>query len=535
LRALVAVRTQVIFDDGPDFIAIARAMARGDFGSALAHPFHPLYSMLIWLTPGSAGSEEAVGVGWSVMAGVATVLLLWWLLRPLFGPRVAVTGALLLAAHPYAVRISADVQSDTVYLAFFLLGLGLVQRAGARADAGLAFAAGVASSLAYLTRPEGVGILAIGIAAMSGGWVQGRFTASRLAACASALLGGFGLLALPYMRVIWVLSGEWQLTQKKSIPTLLGVGHLDRGVTTWFVLAAVLAGAGGLALWARRRGGITFAWWHGGGGRKGLLVGLGLAFVAFAVIVSPSALARYAALFASTLRPELLVVLVAGVIASATRTPAPTQRSFFFVTAAVVYGAATFALLVTAGYLSRRHLLPLAVILLGYAALGVHAIADRVDARWRPRASTVTRSRIALALVMVLVAVALPKTLRLHREEGVAARVAAEWVRDMAASGDRLATDRPRTAYYAGLVWVPIRGRNGLHDGAALRRLGVRWIIAGKRELVDPDSVKLAVKPAPGQRFELVREFERRGFRALVFEVHEPSPAADDESPGVGP
>ncbi len=521
LRALVAARTRVIFDDGPGFIAIARAMARGDFGSALAHPYHPLYSLLVWLTPGSSGHEELVGVAWSVAAGTACVLLLWWLMRPLFGARLAVVAAALLAAHPYAVRMSADVQSDTVHLAFFLLGLGLVQRAVARADAGLAFAAGVASALAYLTRPEGIGVLVVGLVLFAAEWARGRVSTARGLAFVAALGGGFALLALPYMRIIQLLSGEWQLTQKKSLPTLLGVGHLAGnawaiGAGVGVVVVALAAG-----VWVRRRGGLAWpgsksspsaalAW---GGVVAGVVI-LG------AVLVSPSAALRWAALFASTLRPELVILLVAGIVASVRSGEAPSSRSFFIGVVALVHGAATFALLVTAGYLSRRHLLPLAVVLLGHAALGLAACAAWIAARWPAAART--QGRVVIALVLVVVAIALPKALRVHREEGVAARLAAEWVRERSAPGDRVASERSRTAYYAALVWVPMYDAAGLRDGADLRRRGVRWVIAGKRELASPAGAALAVAPAPGQRFELAHEVEAHGYRALVFEVIEP-------------
>ncbi len=524
LRVGVAARTRVIFDDGPTFILLARAMARGDFGSALAHPFHPLYSMLIWLTPGSAGHEEAVGVAWSVAAGTACIPLLWWLLRPLFGARVAITAAALLVAHPYAVRGSADVLSDMVYLALFLLALAGMQRSVTRGEAGSAFAAGTATGLAYLTRPEGVGILIVGAVLLAGDVWQGRRRAGRALLVGASLCGGFALLALPYMRIIHVLSGELQLTRKKSLAVLLGLEQVEP-IALGAGLGVVLLGVGAVWVMIARRGGAVAPaalrdW------RPGLAMVAGLVAIAIGLawLASPSALVRFAALFASTIRPELLVLLVVGVVVSARSGAAPSGRAFFFITTASLYGAVTFGLLTTAGYLSRRHLLPVAVVLLGYAAVGLLALAEQVARRLGGAARS--HVRVAVALVLACIAIALPKTLRDHRDEGVAARLAAEWVRDAATPGDRIATERNRTAWYSGLVWVPIADHEGMRDGLELRRLGVRWVVAGERDLTERGGAELAVSPAPGQRFELTLEVERHGYRALVFEVHEPGPAA---------
>lgn len=527
LRATVAWRNPVIFDDGPAFIEIARAMARGDFGSALAHPYHPLYSLLIWLTPGSAGHEEFVGVAWSVLAGTTSVVLLWWMLRPLFAGRVALAAAALFAAHPYAVRISADVQSDTLHLAFLLLGLGGVQRAAARADAGLAFAAGIAAALAYLARPEGFGVVVVGAILFAAAWMQGRLGSARAAMLAGSLGAGFALLAVPYMRIIEVLSGEWQLTQKKSLLTLLGLGQLQAlGRPAVALAIGVLGLAAVFAVLVHRRGGMRWRPLRPGMGRLPELAAALAAVAVAALLVSPAAAARYVTLFVSTLRPEISILLVVGLVSSARNAAAATDRAVFFGATTAVHGMATFALLVTAGYLDRRHLLPLAVLLLGYAAVGSYAVADRICRLRTAGFDARARDAVALALVVLCIAIALPKSLRAYRLEAVAAREAAEWIRGVARPGDRVASARPRGAYYAGLVWVPIRPRDGTPpasiSGEALRRQGVRFVLATRHDLVGSDAPSLDVVPAAGQRFELVREVERHGYRAAVFEIHEP-------------
>lgn len=526
LRAWVARHNPVIFDDGPAFIEIARALARGDFGSALAHPYHPLYSTLVWLTPGSSGHEEAVGVAWSVVAGSAAVAALWWLVRPFFGPRLALVAAALLAAHPYAVRFSGDVQSDQLHLALFLTASGLLARALARGCRRRAFATGSLVALAYLTRPEGLGVGLVGAVLAVAGALRGHWPLRRALGFVAALGAGAAVLALPYVGCIWFFSGELRLTQKKSLTDLLGLGDLLSPETDLVVPVGAFAVASGLA-WASRARLWTWAVFlrerRFGVFEVAAALGCGLLLVC---AWAPAQTLEYAALFVSTLRPELSLLLVVGVVWSAQRGERPGGRAFFFLAYVLVYGVATFGLLRSAGYLDRRHLLPLAALLLGYAALGL-AVAAGACAR---RLGT-TRARATVALVLACAAVALPKTLRLHRSEEVAGREAAEWVRAHADPGDRIASLRPKAAYYASLVWVPLQDASGLRDGDALRRLGARWVLVEAGDLASADGEHLSVVPAEGQRFEPVFEASRHGHRAIVFEVHEPAPDFGVSSP----
>ena len=526
LRWVVALRNPIIFDDGPAFIDIARAMARSDFGSALAHPYHPLYSILIWWTPGSAGREELVGVVWSVVAGTAAVAALWWLLRPLFGAAVALTAAAFLAVHPYAVRFSADVQSDQVHLLFFLLASGFLVRALSRKQVAGAFAAGAATGLAYLTRPEAVGVLVVGAGLAVGGLFREQWSWRRTTAFLAALAAGFMLLASPYMFALWWLSGTLQLTQKKSVFGLIGLSPGTASSFDFMVLLGVVTLAAGLA-WALR---VRLREWLDTLRSRRIsvpeLAASGFSVVVIASLMSPLQVVELLASFAATLRPELVFLLVIGVIACARRPGAPSGRAFFFIGFVAVYSVVLFGLLHSAGYVSRRHLLPLSVLLTGYVAIGLHVLARAWASRRVRQGQPVAFEYVVVAILLLFVAIALPKTLRVHRSEQVAARVAAEWVREVAEPGDHIASLRPKAAYYAGLLWVPLReAEGGAREGASIRRLGARWVLAESSDLSPSGEKTLAVAPADGQRFELVYEVERHGKKAYVFEVHEPSSA----------
>ena len=166
LRWFLAARGEVIFNDGPRFIAIARAFARGETRRALSHVYHPLYSWFTAKLFPLLGDYERAGLAVSVAAGTLIGVPLWFLLRDLFGRRVAWVGLVLWAVHPFATEYAANIQSDSIYLLFFTAAVAFLWRglsALPAASAAAPFAlAGASSALAYLARPEGVGPVALG-------------------------------------------------------------------------------------------------------------------------------------------------------------------------------------------------------------------------------------------------------------------------------------------------------------------------------------------------------------------------------------
>ena len=161
VRAWVAVDQQVVFNDGPQYMASARLFAEGQLGAALAGPFHPLTAFLIAVTSSLFGiGLETAGRILSVLSGGVAAAALYLLARDQFDERVALVSALIFAVHPQLVEAASNVQSDGIYLALLLVGALLAWRALLSGRFVHGLGAGVASGLAYLARPEG---LAVGV------------------------------------------------------------------------------------------------------------------------------------------------------------------------------------------------------------------------------------------------------------------------------------------------------------------------------------------------------------------------------------
>ncbi|MCZ6464458.1 MAG: glycosyltransferase family 39 protein, partial [Proteobacteria bacterium] len=377
LRVVAWWRTAVLFDDGPIFLYIAEAIGEGDWSSALAHPYHPLYPLLTWLAKGVAGTLEGGAVLVSVVAGTASVAALWAFLRAAFDPRTALVGAALIAVHPNALAFSSDVQSDGLYVALFLGGVALLWRAldGARPE--LAGWAGLAAGLAYLTRPEGLGVVLVGsaLAALrvgSGRW-QLAFTARWLAA-----LGlGVAIAIAPYVVALRVETGHWLITQKMS--PAAGADDSVRAESPARVLPRPTAGA-------RVRPERDLAG-------------------------ASSALRDLYRSTAAGFRFEYAGLLILGLWA-ARRGPRRRDRGLFLGFFVLLYGAVLFTLAFGAGYVSRRHTLPPLLPLLGYAALGTVLVGEWATAGLarlgfapaRANRGGVGRGGLAVVLGLALVA-----------------------------------------------------------------------------------------------------------------------------------
>ncbi len=488
LRALAWSRAGALFSDGPTFLGLARLAAEGQWSALLAHPYHPLYALAIaglhGLSGGFGGFDgfEGAAVAVSALSGGASVAFLYVWLKDAFDRDVARVGAWLLALHPHAIAFSSDVQSDGLYLALFLAGVALLWRALDSGRPGVAAPAGAASGLAYLARPEGLGLAVfagvVGLTRLA----SGRGSRRRGAAWLAALTAGFGLLFVPYAWALRSHTGVWALTQKKGLSELTGIGperpHADRADRIDPALAASLIAEHPFletVLNGPRRTAPSRALAPPAPAATGLQRHL----VAFDELQEE---------LSGALRPALCVLLALGILARRGR-PGPVGR---FVLALVsLYLALLYALSYGAGYVSERHTLPVVVLLFGYVSLGVSragAVALTLARRrldgWSPRAA------VGVGMALTLIALA-PEALRERRSERAPSRLAAEWLRGDPERGG-VAAPRQRVAYYADApyVFLPWLPESAIVD--ALRAAGARHLIVDDARLGEDPALRAA-------------------------------------------
>ncbi|MEE8313817.1 MAG: glycosyltransferase family 39 protein, partial [Myxococcota bacterium] len=501
--------TPAIMNDGPIFIAQARAMAAGDWRRALDYDQHPLYPLLTMLAERLTGDWVTAGVAVSIVSGVAAVLFLYALLRDTFSRRIAGIGAVLLAVHPYALTFSSDVQSDGLYLAAFVGALALLWKGLERRSLWFAAGAGLASGIAYLARPEGAGVILIGLAVVSLESARRRWPLMGAARWTIALGLGAALAMAPYIALLSERAGTLTFTQKKSIQNLLGIDAFE----SWIDLD-----------WLQMREETPHA--------PPPFAPRELAPQLLSVVPSPkgplgqganaAALSELVQNALSAARYEIVLVILLGLWAL--RGPMG-LRGRFMLLAAVLYSLVLYGLVTQAGYVSRRHTLPVSVLLFGYAAAGVPVlgrgilrVAGTVVRVQRP---IQMRSAVAAGLIAVA-ALSLGKGLRPHRQSALSERLAAEWILEHGVSGEAVAAGKHRVAFYAEAPWVdPRRAPRDEPLLPYLRRQGVRYLVLDEDEQRTLFERDLAA-PA-GLR--LLHEERANGYAAWVYELLQAAPA----------
>jgi hypothetical protein len=226
LRALVCIRTAVPGRDGATYLWMAERAAAGDFGALFQTVFHPLYPALVGALLKTAPGLDPVVAGQVVACGLGAIAVvpLWAVARALFGERAAFWCGFAYATGAWFARTPAECMSEGP----FYLGVAIWAHA---LLGGRVLLAGAASAFAYLARPEGMALAAIGSA-----WLlaRGERRNAALALAAALLLGA--LLPLGYA----AFGDGWTLTPKAAFNYEVGVGGSPAPVLRYLREAAGL-------------------------------------------------------------------------------------------------------------------------------------------------------------------------------------------------------------------------------------------------------------------------------------------------------
>ena len=475
VRVVAWQRTAVLFNDGPIFLAMAEAIGEGRWDAVRAHPFHPLYPALVALSSPVFDSLEAAAVSVSILGGLLMVVGVFAFARAAFDSTVAWLSAWTVALHPWAVDFSSDVMSDGLYGGLFLVGVALVFRLLQRPTPRLGIAVGLVTGLAYLVRPEGIGLMGVALVLLIARGLREPGCLRRARASAVALGLTTAIVMSPLLVPLVYETGELRLTRKKSVA---GLASGESGLR--LAAPATNARLEGQSLApiplprsAERVG--------GSGARRPERSLRGVA----------EAFSRAVRTSLASLRYE--VAIFAGLGLWTLRRRWRWERESLVLLLALLYTSVLILLVWGAGYVARRHALAALLPLVAYAALGWRAGHGWLVGRLlggvpeRVERGNATRA-VCLGLALVLCLVWGGRDLRERRAGRVAVRAAAEWLAEQDLEGG-VAAQKLRIAYYAQAPFVPLPSGRDASLESALRAAGARWVVIDEGRFDDHEGL----------------------------------------------
>ena len=468
VRIYLGFFTYVIKNDSVAFIQNAKYFADGDFLSGLRHDFHPLYSFLIAVLCKAIPDMELSGTIVSISFGTLTVIVFYLIGKSVFGRKVSFVSSVVLALHPYAVRFSVDIISESTYFFFFISALGLGFFAIVKRKYYLFALAGISSAFAYLVRPEGIGIiLIVAVWCILKGLTKFKMVWKEKLVSILILAASFLVFSMPYLVYIQKETGHWSLTKKKALSKVVGVD-------------VVLSSGNGKNLKKKKgdghtkknnvsRDAKTIAKLNKQGSNKSTTSsGRKTTKQKVHSRIDLKKLKRHinSILFVlekylTTFHPFLFLFLIIGVI-NWTRIKKVQYFGFYMTSIIVFYLLVLYRLHLTFApayqYPSRRHLIPLVIPAIFCVGIGVYATGSWIHEKFqfdKLRSGLGGRLRnvwiAQLLILIIIISVLLPKTLKPQRSDKLGIKKAGQWIRENShIQSPAILSDSFRNAYYAG-------------------------------------------------------------------------------------
>jgi 4-amino-4-deoxy-L-arabinose transferase-like glycosyltransferase len=230
---------RMVWGDEPFYLWLGRNWLTGQGYSFTGYsdvhhsPMYPLLTGVFYLL--THNMEVASDICY-VLFGVLLVLPIYLLAKEMYGRGVGVVSVLLLAIYPAIATAPLfwGTLTEPPYYFFVYAGLWLVLLAIRRGRGWQHLLAGMCFGLAYLTRPEAVAYVAIGmvVLVLVRLFEKRSFTSATLTGLALYLVG-FLLFFGPYAFYVHQHTGSWMISEKAGVTFVTGIG-LSEGNTAAF-------------------------------------------------------------------------------------------------------------------------------------------------------------------------------------------------------------------------------------------------------------------------------------------------------------
>lgn len=205
LRVVGLIQTGYIRVDGTIYVKIGESFSRGAFAEAFRGAFPPVYPFFIGLFHLLIPDLELAGNLVSFVFGVILIYIVFVFVKKFFGSQYALVASFFVAIHPFLVRNSVTVLSESVATFLFALSVFFYYRGWTEEQTGDVALSGFFLGLTYLTRPEYV-VYAFPMVILL--LYKKRFSQSAI------FLLCFLVFVIPYIVYLKAETGQWVLSQK---------------------------------------------------------------------------------------------------------------------------------------------------------------------------------------------------------------------------------------------------------------------------------------------------------------------------------
>ncbi len=218
IRYLFIPQESVINGDGAYYTTLGEKFVSGDLAGGISAYWSPMYSVLTGISSLFFAERDFSGRFVSLVAGSLLIIPTFFLIRDLFGRPSAYVGAALVIFHPYLIKSSGWVMTESFYTLTLTTCVLLGWRALSKQNWQLFLTTGLLLGIAFLTKPEAIGYLLLMFILMLGA----KFCCANVGVVRSGLnylilLLGFATLFLPYCLFLHHKTGSWTLSQKIAV------------------------------------------------------------------------------------------------------------------------------------------------------------------------------------------------------------------------------------------------------------------------------------------------------------------------------
>lgn len=161
VRLYMALNAMTISDDGVGYLGVAQRFSLSGFSSGLHAVFPPFYPLTISLAHYAIDDLELAGRVISFIFSTLAIAVGYYMGRFIYDERAGLLTAFFIAIHPGMIRYSGEILTEGLYYFIASLLVFFALKAVTERSIVKMLFAGLLATIAYLTRPEGIGFLAI--------------------------------------------------------------------------------------------------------------------------------------------------------------------------------------------------------------------------------------------------------------------------------------------------------------------------------------------------------------------------------------